>query len=516
MHAAELLHSLTLSQKVAQLFMVGFDGLMPNSHIEEMLRKHQLGGIILFRRNVETPGQLAALNLRLQQINLENSPVPLMIGTDQEGGMVMRIEAGVTPLPSAMAFKHAASEADCEALTRVGNAELKSLGININFAPVLDINNNPQNPVIGVRAYGETVSDVCQYGLAALRGIQSAGMAATGKHFPGHGDTAVDSHHSMPVVAHDRARLDAVELAPFSAAFDAGLDAVMTAHVAFPAIEPDLAKPATISHAVLTGLLRNELNYQGVVITDCLEMDAIGKGVGTVKGAVSAITAGADIVLISHTPAKQAAAFAEVLRAVKDGEISEARIDESVLRILALKQRYQMSDWASLVPSLLAPESLQLSERVHQAAISGEARQLDKNKAVLLISAEVRVHTEIDEVALGKTPEARNSLATPLRELAFTVSEEWIGLQPSAAELDVVLSRAAHAEQIIFVSYNAALSKEQRALIDALPHDKLWLIAGRLPYDLDLAPEAAGRLSCCSNRPAALSALAWKLAAADH
>ncbi|AZN37810.1 beta-N-acetylhexosaminidase [Iodobacter ciconiae] len=512
MHATELLQSLTLSQKIAQLFMVGFDGLVPNLHIEEMLREHQIGGVILFRRNVETPSQLAALNLRLQQINAEQSQVPLLIGTDQEGGMVMRIERGVTPLPSAMAFKSAGSEAGCEALTKVANAELKSLGININFAPVLDINNNPQNPVIGVRAYGETVSEVCQYGLAALRGIQAAGMAATGKHFPGHGDTAVDSHHKMPVVAYDRARLDTVELAPFSAAFAAGLDALMTAHVAFPAIEPDSAKPATLSHATLTGLLRDELNYQGVVITDCLEMDAIGKSVGTVAGAVLAIKAGADIVLISHSPAKQAAALAAVLHAVKAGEIPAARIDESVLRILALKQRYRMSDWASLAPSLLDFEALQLSARVHQAAITGHALQLDKNKPVFLISAEVRTHTEIDEVALGKTPEARNSLALPLRELGYTVSEEWIALQPAAVELGGVLSQAAHAEQIVFVSYNAKLFKEQQALIAALPQERLWLIAGRLPYDLDLAPKAAGRLSCCSNRPAALHALAKKLA----
>lgn len=512
MHATELLQTLTLSQKVAQLFMVGFDGLVPNSHIEEMLRVHQIGGIILFRRNVETPSQLAALNLGLQKINAEQSKVPLLIGTDQEGGMVMRIEQGVTPLPSAMAFKSTGSEADCEALTKAGNAELKSLGININFAPVLDINNNPQNPVIGVRAYGETVGEVCQFGLAALRGMQSAGMAATAKHFPGHGDTAVDSHHGMPVVAHDRVRLDAVELAPFSAAFGAGLDALMTAHVAFPAIESDLAKPATISYATLTGLLRNELAYQGVVITDCLEMDAIGKGVGTVAGAVLAIQAGADIVLISHSPVKQAAAFAAVLQAVEVGDISLARLDESVLRILALKQRYQMSEWVSLAPSLLAPEALQLSARVHQAAITGHTLPLDKNKPVFLMSAEVRSHTEIDEVALGKTPEARNSLAQPLSELGYSVNELWIAVQPDAAELDAALSQAAHAEQIIFVSYNATLFAEQQALIAALPQDKLWLIAGRLPYDLELAPKAVGLLSCCANRPAALSALAQKLA----
>ncbi|MDW5415610.1 beta-N-acetylhexosaminidase [Iodobacter sp. CM08] len=512
MHAADLLQSLTLSQKVAQMFMVGFDGFVPNAHIETMLTQQQIGGLILFRRNVADVEQVAALNLHLQQINARFNSVPLLIGIDQEGGMVMRIEDGVTPLPSAMAFKNTANVADCTALTQIGNAELKSLGININFAPVLDINNNPQNPVIGVRAYGETAGEVYQFGLAALSGMQAAGMAATGKHFPGHGDTAVDSHVGMPVVAHDRARLDAVELAPFCAAFNAGLDALMTAHVAFPAIEPDLSIPATLSHAVLSGLLRNELGFKGVVITDCLEMDAIAKGVGTVAGAVQAVLAGADIVLISHTPSTQTAALAAVQAAVEAGEINIAQIDASVLRILALKQQYQMQNWASLVPSLQAASSMALSQRVHQAAITGSAQPLDKNKPVLLISAEVRAHTEIDEVALGKTPEARNSLAQPLSELGFTVSEHWIGLRPSAAELDAALTQAALAQQIIFVSYNATLNPEQQALITALPQDKLWLIAGRLPYDLDLAPHAAGRLSCCANRPAALQAIAEKLA----
>lgn len=512
MHPQEQLQSLSLRQKVAQLFMVGFDGLQPNAAIKEMLREHQIGGVILFRRNVASPAQVAALTLHLQQINAEKGRVPLLIGTDQEGGMVMRIEEGLTPLPSAMAFKTAGSEADCEALTCVANAELKSLGININFAPVLDINNNPLNPVIGVRAYGETAAEVNQYGLAALRGIQAAGMAATGKHFPGHGDTAVDSHVGMPVVAHERARLDQVELAPFKAAFAAGMDALMTAHVAFPAIEADLTIPATLSQAVLTGLLRSEMGFQGVVITDCLEMDAIAKGVGTVAGAVQAIKAGADIVLISHTPAKQSAALVAVMAAIEQGEISLARLDEAVLRVLTLKQRYQMVQWPALVPSVQLDSSLALSRRVYQAAVSGEALPLDRNKPVLLISAEVRAHTEIDEVALGKTPEARNSLAQPLSELGYSVSEQWIGIQPDAAELDAALTAATHAEQIIFVSYNATLSAGQQTLIAGLPAAKLWLIAGRLPYDLELAPAAAGRLSCCANRPAALTALADKLA----
>jgi beta-N-acetylhexosaminidase len=199
--------NLSLKQKIGQLLMVGFDGLTPNAHIEYMLRERQVGGVILFRRNVDQPAQIAALTRRLQEINAEHSNVPLMISIDQEGGMVARIENGVTPLPSALAFRAAGSVADCETLTRYANEELRLLGFTVNFVPDVDVNNNRRNPVIGVRAFGETVEEVTTWSLAALRGVQAAGMISAAKHFPGHGDTDVDSHLGLPRVPHDRARL---------------------------------------------------------------------------------------------------------------------------------------------------------------------------------------------------------------------------------------------------------------------------------------------------------------------
>ena len=222
------MQALSLRRKIGQLLMAGFDGLEPDAQIERLIRNHHLGGVILFRRNIAHPDQIAALNRSLQRINAEQADIPLLIAVDQEGGVVARVEDGVTPLPSALAFRATGSVADCEALTRVANEELRLLGFNVNFAPVLDVNNNRYNPVIGVRAYGETAAEVCEYGLAALRGIQAAGIAATAKHFPGHGDTDVDSHLGLPRVPHDRARLDAVELAPFRAAIAAGVDFIVS------------------------------------------------------------------------------------------------------------------------------------------------------------------------------------------------------------------------------------------------------------------------------------------------
>ncbi|BCL75988.1 beta-glucosidase [Jeongeupia sp. HS-3] len=507
---------MTLQQQIGQLLMAGFDGLTPTPAIESLIRECRIGGVILFRRNVDTPAQVAALCRRLQQINAEVSDVPLLIGIDQEGGMVMRIENGMTPLPSALAFQAAGSVDDCRELTRVGNAELAALGININFAPVLDVNNNRANPVIGVRAFGEDVDTVCRYGLAALDGIHAAGLAATAKHFPGHGDTDADSHLGVPRVGHDRMRLDAVELAPFRAAIAAGVDAVMSSHVAFPAVEPDPDLPSTRSHAVLTGLLRDELGFDGVVFTDCLEMDAIAKGPGgTVGGAVDAFKAGADVLLISHREDRQRGFLDAMAAAVAAGDIDIARIDTAVARILALKRRHNMACWNALAsdptPALRTTEALALSARVHAAAVRRSGRGIDPTRPVLLLSFEVRTRTEIDEVALGKAALLRDTLATPLLAKGVAVEEIALPLAPDDAETAATLARVADAVQVVCVSYNAVLQPAQRALIAALPAERLWLIAGRLPYDLDIVPDAQGRLAAFGNRPAMLDALAAAL-----
>ncbi|WP_245615851.1 beta-N-acetylhexosaminidase [Andreprevotia chitinilytica] len=503
---------MTLVQKTGQLLMAGFAGFEPNEHIEKLIRERHLGGVILFRRNVESPTQVARLCRLLQEINAEVSDVPLLIGIDQEGGMVMRIEDGMTPLPSPLAFQAAGSVDDCRELTRIANTELAALGININFAPSFDVNNNRNNPVIGVRAFGEDVATVCDYAGAALAGIHAAGMLATAKHFPGHGDTDTDSHLGLPRVPHDRARLDTVELAPFRAAIAAGVDAVMSAHVAFPAVEPDPDTPATMSRAVLTGLLRDELGFGGVVFTDCLEMDAIAKGPGTVAGALRSLQAGADVLLISHTPERQHGFLDALQASVINGEIDEATVDTAVARILALKAK--LPDWRSLpidpTPLLRTPAALDLSAHVHGKAVQRVDRfvPLDPTQPVLVITLEVRTRTEIDEVANGKIAQRRESLAQPLVAAGLEVAEIALPLAPSAVEIDAALQQAVTHSQIVLVSYNAVLQPAQRELITRLPQNRLWLVAGRLPYDLTLAPEACGRLAAYANRPAALNALA--------
>jgi beta-N-acetylhexosaminidase len=501
-----------LRQKIGQLFMVGFDGLEVNDHITTMIRRYHIGGIILFRRNVDTPEQLARMCRELQEINAQVSSTPLLIAIDQEGGMVMRVEQGVTPIPSAMAFQQAGSVQDCEALTKISSDEMREIGINMMLAPVLDVNNNPKNPVIGVRAFGEDPDTVTTYGIAAMRGIQASGLVATAKHFPGHGDTATDSHYTMPLVPHDRQRLDLVELPPFRAAIRQGVHAMMTAHVVFPAIEPEAGTPATLSKAVLTDLLRNELGFKGAIITDCLEMAAIADGVGVAAGAVATISAGADIVLVSHLLTRQMAAMDAVMEAVESGLIDLNRIDAAYHCVQQLKQVQAVRSWRELprLPQgLMKPESMRLSHKVQQAALRvlRPFRPLQHDLPISLITVEMRSRTEVDEVSAA----SRSSMLTALRSAGLDVSEYMLHFDASEIEIDAAIAFAQGARQILLQTYNATISAGQQRLLAALPHDRLWLVAGRLPYDLDLAPHAQARLAAFGCRPAALALIVEKL-----
>lgn len=510
---------LNLRQQLGQLFMVGFDGLVMNAHITRMIEQYRVGGVILFRRNIASPQQLRSLCRDLQDFNARFSATPLLIALDQEGGMVMRIEQGVTPMPSAMAFAQAGSVADCAALHAISAAEMRALGINMMLAPVLDINNNARNPVIGVRAFGEDPETVTTYGLAAMSGIEAQGMIATAKHFPGHGDTTEDSHLALPVIAHDRDRLDRVELLPFRAAIAQGVAAIMTAHVFFPAVEPQVDLPATLSRAVVTGLLREELHYDGVVMTDCLEMSAIANGVGVATGALLSLQAGNDLVLISHLEQRQTQAMDTVLRAVEQQQLEPGLVVSACRRIKQLKQMSAVRHWQQLpvqVDGLQQPTAMELSRRVQARALRsiGSCRPLDSSLPVLLLTVAVQHRTEMDEVATGPTgagEQARSSMLALLLAAGLDVVEMVLSAQPAQTDIDAALVQASKFRQIVVQTYNAVLSASQQHLLTRLPASLTWLVAGRLPYDLDLLPTAQGRLAAFGCRPAALLPVVEKL-----
>lgn len=331
----------SLKEKIGQLMVFGFDGKVVTDDIKEMIHDYKVGSIILFNRNIGSAEEVLQLNTNLQkEAKASGQEYPLLICADQENGVVRRLREGTTLFPGAMSLGATGStQLTYEVGVATGN-ELKSLGINWNLAPVVDVNNNPLNPVIGIRSYGEEPEKVSEFGISAVKGMQEAGVITTLKHFPGHGDTNVDSHLDLPIISHNRDRLKRVELKPFIDGIANGADMIMTAHIYFPAFEKKVGTPATISKDVITGLLRNELGFDGVVTTDCLEMNAISKTIGTPRGAVEALKAGVDIIMICHTQQLQKEALEAIYEAVESGEIEISLIEKAYERVMSLKRKY--------------------------------------------------------------------------------------------------------------------------------------------------------------------------------
>ena len=285
-----------LERQAAGLFTVGFHGKAVTDELRGLIARG-VGGIIGFTRNVGTPEEVLELNRDIKQL----AGRPLLLTIDQEGGQVARLRHGFTEIPAMRAVGATGSAALTRALGAIIGRELRAVGFDMNLAPVLDIDTNPANPVIAARSFGRTPEQVTELGLALAAGLQDAGVAACGKHFPGHGDTSLDSHLELPRLPHALERLERVELRPFAAAAKAGMPAFMTAHVIFEAVDADY--PATMSRAVLTGILRQKLGYDGLVVTDDLEMKAIADNYGIEEAVRRGLDAGADHFLCCHSAA---------------------------------------------------------------------------------------------------------------------------------------------------------------------------------------------------------------------
>ena len=324
-------------ERIGQLFMLGFTGTSVSADLTDLLREYRPGGLILFARNLEDAGQIVRLTNDLQQASPDS---PLLISIDQEGGRVSRLPAGFTIFPAC------ASVGLCDATVAykaaaVTAAELRAVGINMNMAPVLDVHSNPANPIIGDRAFSTDPARVSELGLATIRGLQDNRVLACGKHFPGHGDTAADSHKELPVVTASRERLEEIELRPFREVIGQGgqeLGAIMTAHVLYPALDAKL--PATLSSTILSGLLRHQLGFDGLILTDDMEMHAIIDHYGIDEASVLALQAGADMLLICKDRDRQISAMQAIRRAVEDGRIAEDRLETSLRRIARVKERF--------------------------------------------------------------------------------------------------------------------------------------------------------------------------------
>lgn len=340
--------TMTLEEKVGQMMFYGVNGTNVDDKVVNLFEDQHAGGIILYgHRNFW--GSSLDNNVKyvnsIKKANRQNSDIPLFIGFDEEGGSMSQLPQELMRTPSKGEL---GNTNDSSLATGIGAGtakKLKLLGINTDFGTVLDINTNKNNPIIGVRSYGSTKEKVTEFGINELKAIQNEGVIPTVKHFPGHGDTEVDSHLGLPSLNHDLNRLKSTELVPFQTAINNGVDMVMTAHIMLPQIDKEY--PATMSKKILTDLLRDEMGYKGVIITDDLEMQAISKNWDLGEAAIKSVEAGADILLVCHTIENQQKVYNAVVQGVNEGKIDENRIDESVRRILRLKYQYKLSDKAN-------------------------------------------------------------------------------------------------------------------------------------------------------------------------
>ena len=336
------INSMTLEEKIGQLVISGFKGETISKELKELIEEYHIGGVILFSANIKDSNQLIELTNSIKDINSTTSRVPIFISVDQEGGRVSRLPKDIEKFPSAARMGVFGDE---NYSYKVGNTlaqVIKSFGFNLDFAPVLDVASNPGNKVIGDRAFGDNGDLVCRMGLQFMNGLKDSNVISVVKHFPGHGDTKEDSHYELPYLNHEKERLDAIEFVPFEKAIESGADGIMVSHIVLKKI--DDKNPATMSKTVVTGILRKELSYDGVVFTDDMNMGAIAKNYLLRDAVISTIDAGVDVI-VSSKGVEDTKLIIEIIKdALKKGDISEERINESLNRILKLKYKYDLED----------------------------------------------------------------------------------------------------------------------------------------------------------------------------
>ncbi len=501
-----LIARMSVEEKIGQLFVMrvyGHSATAPDQadidanlrelgvrDAAELIARYHVGGIIYFSwaHNTRDPHQIAELSNGIQAAGLaQRVPLPLLIATDQEHGAVCRVGKPVTLFPGAMAMGAGGSARDARTLGRISGAELAAIGIRQDYSPDADVNVNPANPVIGVRSFGADPAAVARMVAAEVRGYQESSVAATAKHFPGHGDTTVDSHTGIPVINHSRAEWERLDAPPFRAAIAAGIDAIMTAHIQFPALDPS-NDPATLSRPILTGILREELGFDGVVITDSLGMQGVRDKYGDDRVPVLALKAGVDQLL---DPPRLDVAFNGVRAAVASGELSEARLDASLLRILRLKERRGL--FARPYVSVRGVGRT-VGTRAHLRAADEIAERtttlLANPRGLLPLSR--RSHRRLLIVGAdpaspsGTTGPPTSVLAAALAELGFQTTVLPTGTLPSAAQIEAAVAAAAGRDAVIVGTYNAGAGGAQSRLVAALGASGVPVVhlALRNPYDV--------------------------------
>lgn len=476
----------SIEQQMGQRLVVGFHGLTAPDYLLEWLEAGRVGGVILFQRNVENPEQLAALTQSLHAA----ARTPLLIGIDQEGGEVARLRGWFTEAPSAMALAAGGGQY-AEAVAGVLGEEMRALGINWNFAPVVDISYNAANPSVGTRSPGADPRRVADVAAAQVAGYQAAGVAACAKHFPGLGNTAIDTHVALPSI--DTPLEDPIDadLLPYRAVIEAGVASIMTTHTIFAALDPAL--PATLSPNIVPTLLRGILGFDGVAMTDCLEMGAITAHHAPAESAALAAAAGVDLILFSHTREVQEEAYRGLIEAARSGRISEENRVESLRRIQAMKQAYAITE----PPNLDAIRSAAHIETVTAAAQAGI--QLVRAQGVVPLPDHVSVAlVEFPSIHDSVVFDATGQTGLAARLLARRPDTTVVALSRGLPEQDVekALDAARSAGVTILATRSVHLSPEHMRVANAVlsaAHISV-LVALRNPYDVGALPDADAAL----------------------
>jgi beta-N-acetylhexosaminidase len=475
--------------------MHSFKGTMPPQEVLDAVRRGQIGAFCLFAFNVISPAQLRALCLALYAAAEEGGCPPPIIGIDQEGGQLIAVAEGATELPGNMALGATRSPVLAEAAGRVLGRELLAMGVNMNFAPALDINNNPNNPGIGIRSFGDSPELVSALGRAMIRGMQSEGLLATAKHFPGLGDTGTDAHFGLPVVAHSLEHMRAVELVPFRDAIESGVEAIMTGHIVFSALDD---RPATLSRAVLTGLLRQEMGFEGLLVTDAMDMNAVARE-GALPSIEAALRAGNDLILLAHVP-NQLSLIAQTTHLLNA---------DSAARIQRLRER---------LPRELPPLEVVGSDEHRQVAQKIADRAVtvvrDNGQLPLRLNAEDRLVVltvqTADLTPADTSSKVRVGLANAISRRHPNTEAVEIPMNAGESTIRAVLRLLEDADQIIVGTISADHDEGQTALIRALCErgQQPIVVSLRTPYDCAALPMVQTYLCAYSVRPVATEAVA--------
>lgn len=484
--------------ELGQHFMAGFQGTELTEELRQFFREYKVGNVILFRHNVENQEQLKRLCGDLQACIRESTGYDALIGIDQEGGIVTRLTNDMINIPGAMAIAAAGGPEEAYTAGRMTGRQLRAVGVNFDFAPVMDINCNQDNPVIGVRSYGDTPEQVTAYGTAMLRGLQEEGVLACAKHFPGHGDTNLDSHRSLPCVDKPAEALRQMEFVPFQKAVEAGVAGVMTAHILFPQLEPEQV-PATMSRRILTGILREEMGFEGLIVSDSVEMAAIDTYYGIERGAAAALQAGVDIVMPCHDPANSVRAINYIEEKIREGDFPLEELKKGTQRILRMKQAYRVGD-----------EVWNCGGDGNEAYGDGARRWIReivcRSVTAYPLPAQQQPELGANPLFIGSEAYRATLASNDLKErMTFA---DWMAQQyggesllysrdPDDEEIRRVLAAAAGHSALVAGSYNGHLYPGQRQLLARLTEAgvPVLLITLGMPYDICDVPEEVFCLS---------------------